>query len=161
MMPVARHVTMAEWGCLAPGHDLIHDRDGKCCPAFQRIIDEAEVTRVPLPPRSPNLNAYTKRWVRSVQEACRSRLILCGEASLSLNATTHPTARWTRQQLLDAIPAEHAYRFLIHDRDAIFSRDLDQRVRHLGLRVLSKPPCGVPKPMPCVSGSLARCGGNA
>jgi putative transposase len=58
---------------------------------------------------------------------------------LHLNVTTHPAARWTLQQLRDAIPAEHAYRFLIHDRDAIFSRDLDQRVRHLGLRVLKTP----------------------
>jgi putative transposase len=83
MMRVARHVTMAEWGVLAPGHYLIHDRDGKFCPAFQQIIDEAGVTRVPLPPRSPNLNAYAERWVRSVKEECLSRLILCGEASLS------------------------------------------------------------------------------
>ena len=36
---------------------------------------------VPLPPRSPNLNAYAERWVRSVKEECLSRLIL-GEASL-------------------------------------------------------------------------------
>jgi integrase-like protein len=35
-----------------------------------------------LPPRSPNLNAYAERWVRSVKEECLSRLILCGEASL-------------------------------------------------------------------------------
>ncbi len=33
-------------------------------------------------PRSPNLNAYAERWVRSVKEECLSRLILCGEASL-------------------------------------------------------------------------------
>jgi putative transposase len=58
---------------------------------------------------------------------------------LHINVTAHPTALWTLQQLRDAIPAEHAYRFLIHDRDAIFSRDLDQRVRHLGLRVLKTP----------------------
>jgi putative transposase len=37
---------------------------------------------VPLPPRSPNLNAYAERWVRSVKEECLSRLILWGEASL-------------------------------------------------------------------------------
>src|SRR6266851_331986 len=30
----------------------------------------------PLPPRSPNLNAYAERWVRSVKEECLSRLIL-------------------------------------------------------------------------------------
>ena len=37
---------------------------------------------MPLPPRSPNLNAYAERWVRSIKEECLSRLILFGEASL-------------------------------------------------------------------------------
>jgi len=37
---------------------------------------------VVLPPRSPNLNAYAERWVRSVKEECLSRVILFGEASL-------------------------------------------------------------------------------
>ena len=82
MMQVARNITMEAWGFLAPGQYLIHDRDGKYCPAFQQIIDTAGVTRVPLPPRSPNLNAYAERWVRSVKEECLSRMILCGEASL-------------------------------------------------------------------------------
>jgi putative transposase len=82
MVQVARNMTMEEWGFLAPGQYLIHDRDGKYCPAFQRIIDAAGVTRVPLPPRSPNLNAYAERWVRSIKEECLSRLILFGEASL-------------------------------------------------------------------------------
>ena len=82
MVQVARNVTMEEWGFLSPGQYLIHDRDGKYCPAFQQIIDAAGVTRVPLPPRSPNLNAYAERWVRSVKEECLSRLILFGEASL-------------------------------------------------------------------------------
>jgi len=70
------------WRGLPPGQYLIHDRDGKYCPAFQQIIDDAGVKRVPLPPRSPNLNAYAERWVRSVKEECLSRLILFGEASL-------------------------------------------------------------------------------
>ena len=38
--------------------------------------------RVLLPPRSPNLNAYAERWVRSIKEECLSRLIPFGEASL-------------------------------------------------------------------------------
>jgi len=82
MVQVARNVTMEEWGFLSPGQYLMHDRDGKYCPAFQHIIEAAGVTRVPLPPRSPNLNAYAERWVRSVKEECLSRLILFGEASL-------------------------------------------------------------------------------
>src|SRR5882724_193274 len=82
MVQVARNVTMAEWGFLSSGQYLIHDRDGKYCPAFQRIIDDAGVQRVPLPPRSPDLNAYAERWVRSVKEEALSRLILFGERSL-------------------------------------------------------------------------------
>jgi hypothetical protein len=35
-----------------------------------------------LPARSPNLNSYAERWVRSVKEECLSRLILFGESSL-------------------------------------------------------------------------------
>ena len=82
MMQVARNVTMEEWGFLSPGQYLIHDRDTKFCAAFQQLIDDAGVERVVLPPRSPNLNAYAERWVRSVKEECLSRLILFGEASL-------------------------------------------------------------------------------
>ena len=37
---MARNVTMEEWGLLKPGYYLIHDRDGKCCPAFQHLIDQ-------------------------------------------------------------------------------------------------------------------------
>jgi putative transposase len=59
---------------------------------------------------------------------------------LHANATAHLTTQWTLQQRREAIPADHTYRFLIHDRDAIFSRDLDQHVRRLGLRVLQTPP---------------------
>src|SRR5207302_8631667 len=82
MVQVARNVTMEEWGFLAPGQYLIHDRDGKYCSTFQQMIEAAGIKRVPLPPRSPNLNAYAERWVRSVKEECLSRLILFGEASL-------------------------------------------------------------------------------
>jgi putative transposase len=59
---------------------------------------------------------------------------------LHANVTTHPTAQWTLQQLRDALPADHTSRFLIHDRDTIFSEDLDQRMRHLGLQMLKTPP---------------------
>jgi transposase InsO family protein len=58
---------------------------------------------------------------------------------LHANVTAHPTAPWTLQQLREAIPADHGYRFLIHDRDSIFSQQLDQSIRNLGLRVLKTP----------------------
>jgi transposase InsO family protein len=82
MVQVARNVTMEAWGLLAPGQYLIHDRDTKFCAAFQQIIDDTGVERVVLPPRSPNLNAYAERWIRSVKDEALSRLILFGERSL-------------------------------------------------------------------------------
>ena len=35
-----------------------------------------------LPPHTPNLNAFTERWVRSIKEECLNHLILIGEGSL-------------------------------------------------------------------------------
>jgi hypothetical protein len=77
-----------------------------------------------------------------------------------VKVTAHPTAQWTLQQLREAMPSDHADRFLIHDRETIFSQEFDQRVRHLGLRVL-KTPVRSPKPMPSASGSWVRSDGNA
>ena len=82
MMQVARNATMDEWGFLKPGQYLIHDRDSKFCVAFQQLLDDAGVKRVVLPPRSPWLNGYAERWVKSVKEEALSRVILFGESSL-------------------------------------------------------------------------------
>jgi transposase InsO family protein len=56
-----------------------------------------------------------------------------------VNVTAHPTAQWAMQQFREAIPADHPYRILIHDRDSIFSQEVDQGVRNLGLRVIKTP----------------------
>jgi putative transposase len=101
MVQVARNVTMAEWGFLSSGQYLIHDRDGKYCPAFQRIIDDAGMRRVPLPPRSPNLNTYAERWVRSVKEEALSQLILFGERSLRHALTQYDTHYHTERPYQD------------------------------------------------------------
>jgi transposase InsO family protein len=55
------------------------------------------------------------------------------------NVTAHPTAEWTLQQFREALPGEHAYRFVIHDRDSIFSKELDEQVTAMGVRVLKTP----------------------
>ena len=89
MVQMARNVTMAEWGVLSPGQYLIHDRDAKYCPAFPQIIDAAGVKRAPLPPRSPDLNAFAERWVRSVKDEALSRLILFGERSVHYALTQY------------------------------------------------------------------------
>jgi transposase InsO family protein len=58
---------------------------------------------------------------------------------LHCNVTAHPTSEWTLQQLREAFPSEHECRFLIHDRDSIFSKALDTSIRNLRLRVLKTP----------------------
>jgi hypothetical protein len=55
------------------------------------------------------------------------------------NVTANPTAEWTVQQFREALPGGHAYRFLIHDRDSIFSKELDKQVTAMGVRVLRTP----------------------
>lgn len=82
MTQMARNSTMVEWGFLTPDQYVIHDRDAKFCSAFRETIKAAGVRLVKLPPRSPNLNAYAERWVRSVKEEVLSRLILFGEDAL-------------------------------------------------------------------------------
>jgi putative transposase len=78
----ARNMTMKDWGFLAHSRYLLHDRDGKFCPMFREVIRAGKVRPLKLPARSPNLNAFAERWVRSVKEECLSRLILFGENSL-------------------------------------------------------------------------------
>jgi len=44
------------------------------------------------------------------------------------------------QQFREAIPSQHGYRALIHDRHGTFSWELDRAVENLGMRVLKTPP---------------------
>jgi len=58
---------------------------------------------------------------------------------IHVNVTSHPTAQWTAQQFCEAIPANHPYSIMIHDRDSIFSNQVDQGIRNIGLRVIKTP----------------------
>jgi putative transposase len=55
------------------------------------------------------------------------------------NVTEHPTADWTLQQFREALPGDHGYRYVIHDRDRIYSNELDRAVESMGVRVLRTP----------------------
>ena len=60
---------------------------------------------------------------------------------LQCNVTAHPTAEWTLQQFREGLSAGSQYRFVIHDRDSIFSSELDQElVQGFGSKVLRTPP---------------------
>ena len=79
MTQIARNVTDAVDGILQGKRYLIHDRDPLYTTEFLTMLQGAGVESVTLPPRSPNLNAYAERLVRSIQESCLERMILFGE----------------------------------------------------------------------------------
>src|SRR5215813_11517007 len=56
-----------------------------------------------------------------------------------LNVTRHPTAEWTMQQFRECVIGDEGYRFIIHDRDSIYSGEVDSLLRASGLRVLKTP----------------------
>jgi putative transposase len=82
MQQIARNVTMEGCGALRDCRYLLHDRDAKYSQSFRAIIASGRVEPLMLPARSPNLNAYAERWVRSVKEECLSKVVLFGERSL-------------------------------------------------------------------------------
>lgn len=82
MNQVARNLTDAFDGFLLNARYLIQDRSSLFTEEFREILKSAGVQPVRLPARSPNLNAYAERWVRSIREGCLNHLILFGEDSL-------------------------------------------------------------------------------
>lgn len=53
---------------------------------------------------------------------------------LHVNVTDHPTAEWTTQQFREFLAYDHPYRFVIHDRDAIFSAAVDSALKDFGMK---------------------------
>ena len=49
------------------------------------------------------------------------------------------TEDWSLQQLREVLPGDHPYGFLIHDRDSMFWKELDKKVRDMEVRVLRTP----------------------
>jgi putative transposase len=82
MQQVARNATMEGCGALRDCRFLLHDRDAKYTASFRAIIETGRVKTLILPARSPNLNAYSERWIRSAKEECLSKILFFGEGSL-------------------------------------------------------------------------------
>jgi putative transposase len=55
---------------------------------------------------------------------------------LHVNVTAHPRSSWVTQQLRDAIPSDTNLRYLIFDRDAIFSSEVVRTVKSFGLKAV-------------------------
>ena len=82
MTQIARNLTDEVDGFFKGKRYLIHDRDPLYTQEFVAMLKDVGIESVKLPPRSPNLNAYAERFVRSIKEECLEQMIVFGEDSL-------------------------------------------------------------------------------
>ena len=82
MMQIARNITDKDNGFLRGTRYLLLDRDTKYSGAFRNLLVREGTDVIRLPSKSPNLNAFAERFVRSIKEECLSRMIFFGHASL-------------------------------------------------------------------------------
>jgi hypothetical protein len=82
LVAMALRPTDAVDGILTGKRYLIHDRDPLFTADFLNVLADAGVQSVKLPARSPNLNAYAERFVRSIKESCLDQMIFFGGSSL-------------------------------------------------------------------------------
>ncbi len=126
MEQMARNLTDVFDGFLRNSRHLIHDRDPLYTRAFGEILKSSGVQPIRLPPRSPNLNAYAERFVRSIKEECLDRLVSLGEGHLRLVAreyVEHSHRERNHQgldnQLLERAPPPADLGAQVHRRERI------------------------------------------
>jgi len=82
MQQCARQLTDSFDGFLLGKRYLLHDRDTKFTQAFDALLKSSGVEPVLLPVRSPHLNAYCERFIRSIKEEALERMVMLGERAL-------------------------------------------------------------------------------
>ena len=82
MQQIARNHIDDEDGFLRESRLLLMDGDTKFSAAFRHTLSLGGVHALRLPPKTPNLNAYIERFMRSLKEECLNRMIFFGEKSL-------------------------------------------------------------------------------
>jgi transposase InsO family protein len=97
MAQIAGNLTDVVDGFFKGKRYLIHDRDPLYTREFLGMLADVGVESVKLPPRSPNLNAYAERFVKTIKESCLERMILFGEDSLR-NAASHFVEHYHRER---------------------------------------------------------------
>ena len=79
---IGRNLTDVVEGFFTGKRYLIHDRDPLYTKEFLGIVAGSGIKAIKLPPRSPNLNAYAERFVRTIKESCLDQMIFFGEDML-------------------------------------------------------------------------------
>ena len=81
---------------------LIHDRDSKYTLHADSLLDDAGTKVIRLSARSPDLNGYAERWIRTVRGECLDRIIVLNEVHL----------RWALEQYVRYYNARRPHRSL-------------------------------------------------
>ena len=82
MLQIARNLVDPWTGFLTSSRLLIHDRATVFSDRFRQLLRSGRVESLRLPARSPNLNAYAERFVRTIRQECLGRMVFFGESSL-------------------------------------------------------------------------------
>lgn len=114
MKQIARNLMDRETGFLSGARYLIHDRDPLFTEQFSGILKNSGVRPVKLPARSPNLNAYAERFVRSIKSECLAKVIPLGERHL----------RWAVREYTEHYHLERNHQGLANERIDPCSEDL-------------------------------------
>lgn len=124
MNQIGRNLTDAVDGILKGKRYLIHDRDPLFTSEFLKVLGETGVASVKLPARSPNLNAYAERFVRTIKESCLERLILFGEGSVR-RAAAEFTVHYHRERNHQGLDNKLIYpdREVVHEGGEVKRRE--------------------------------------
>ena len=76
MLQIARNITDPFSPPLLNAKFIIHDRDSKYTTQFFKYLSTSGIRPLKLPAKSPNLNAFAERFVRSLKEECLKHFIL-------------------------------------------------------------------------------------
>ena len=113
---VTRNLTDIDDGFLRGKRYLILDRDTKYSDAFRSFLVHEGIKIIRLPPRSPNLNAFAERFVRSIpraREPTAAGLIRLCPTQSSHKAATAPG--WDAQLLLSRCSLNVTVSFFGHN----------------------------------------------
>ena len=115
MAQTARNDTMTGVGWLLQvgAKYLILDRDTKFCGRWREVLNATSIETVAIPARSPNLNAFAERWVRTVKRECIRRCWFIGRGGLERALSDYcrhynerrPHQSMDNRPLTDATPA--------------------------------------------------------
>ena len=106
MIQVVRILTDYDDGFLKGKRFLIHDRDPLYTNDFHSILENSGVESVKLPARSPDLNPYAERFVKSVKSECLDYIIL---SSVKLRPKSPEKIPFSRVEKCQNSPRHHLF----------------------------------------------------